>query len=86
MSFTGSVRRHISASADVRLWLTTLDLKTEADRAILKKLVATADVFVESCCPGALAAGQGLPAAMHYSATVLGFFWSATMNTNIFVR
>jgi crotonobetainyl-CoA:carnitine CoA-transferase CaiB-like acyl-CoA transferase len=34
----------------------TLDLKTEADRAILKKLAATADVFVENYRPGALAA------------------------------
>jgi crotonobetainyl-CoA:carnitine CoA-transferase CaiB-like acyl-CoA transferase len=34
----------------------TLDLKTEADRAILKRLVATADVFVENYRPGALAA------------------------------
>src|SRR5262249_41293152 len=34
----------------------TLDLKTERDRAILKKLVATADVFVENYRPGALAA------------------------------
>jgi crotonobetainyl-CoA:carnitine CoA-transferase CaiB-like acyl-CoA transferase len=34
----------------------TLDLKTEGDRAILKKLVATADVFVENYRPGALAA------------------------------
>jgi crotonobetainyl-CoA:carnitine CoA-transferase CaiB-like acyl-CoA transferase len=34
----------------------TLDLKTEGDRAILKKLAATADVFVENYRPGALAA------------------------------
>ena len=34
----------------------TLDLKTERDRDILKKLVATADVFVENYRPGALAA------------------------------
>src|SRR6267142_4618435 len=34
----------------------TLDLKTEHDRGILKKLVATADVFVENYRPGALAA------------------------------
>src|SRR5947209_6257256 len=34
----------------------TLDLKTEKDRDILKKLVATADVFVENYRPGALAA------------------------------
>src|SRR5215813_8622155 len=34
----------------------TLDLKTERDRAILKTLVATADVFVENYRPGALAA------------------------------
>ena len=34
----------------------TLDLKTEADRAVLKKLVATADVFVENYRPGALEA------------------------------
>jgi crotonobetainyl-CoA:carnitine CoA-transferase CaiB-like acyl-CoA transferase len=34
----------------------TLDLKAEKDRAILKKLVATADVFVENYRPGALAA------------------------------
>ena len=33
-----------------------LDLKTEKDRAILKKLVATADVFVENYRPGAFAA------------------------------
>jgi len=32
----------------------TLDLKTERDREILKKLVATADVFVENYRPGAL--------------------------------
>jgi hypothetical protein len=57
MSCTGSVRLHISAYADVRFWL-TLDLKTEADRAILKKLVAAADVFVENYCLGALAAGH----------------------------
>src|SRR5262249_16217010 len=31
----------------------TLDLKRESDRAILKKLVATADVFVENYRPGA---------------------------------
>jgi crotonobetainyl-CoA:carnitine CoA-transferase CaiB-like acyl-CoA transferase len=34
----------------------TLDLKTEADRARLKQLVATADVFVENYRPGALEA------------------------------
>src|SRR6266436_8092462 len=34
----------------------TLDLKIEADREILKKLVATADVFVENYRPGALEA------------------------------
>ena len=34
----------------------TLDLKTEADRAILKKLVATSDVLVENYRPGALEA------------------------------
>jgi crotonobetainyl-CoA:carnitine CoA-transferase CaiB-like acyl-CoA transferase len=34
----------------------TLDLKTEHDRDILKKLVATADIFVENYRPGALAA------------------------------
>jgi len=34
----------------------TLDLKTEHDRGILKKLVATADVFVENYRPGALEA------------------------------
>jgi crotonobetainyl-CoA:carnitine CoA-transferase CaiB-like acyl-CoA transferase len=34
----------------------TLDLKTEGDRDILKKLVATADVFVENYRPGALEA------------------------------
>jgi crotonobetainyl-CoA:carnitine CoA-transferase CaiB-like acyl-CoA transferase len=34
----------------------TLDLKSEKDRQILKKLVATADVFVENYRPGALAA------------------------------
>jgi crotonobetainyl-CoA:carnitine CoA-transferase CaiB-like acyl-CoA transferase len=34
----------------------TLDLKAEHDRDILKKLVATADVFVENFRPGALAA------------------------------
>jgi crotonobetainyl-CoA:carnitine CoA-transferase CaiB-like acyl-CoA transferase len=34
----------------------TLDLKAEGDRDILKKLVATADVFVENYRPGALAA------------------------------
>src|SRR5216684_1704837 len=34
----------------------TLDLKTEHDRDILKKLVATADVFVENYRPGALEA------------------------------
>src|SRR6266446_1371109 len=34
----------------------TLDLKTEHDRHILKKLVATADVFVENYRPGALEA------------------------------
>lgn len=34
----------------------TLDLKTEADREILKKLVATADVFVENYRPGAFEA------------------------------
>ena len=33
-----------------------LDLKTENDRAVLKKLVATADVFVENYRPGAFAA------------------------------
>src|SRR5438552_18481061 len=34
----------------------TLDLKTEADREILKKLVRTSDVFVENYRPGALEA------------------------------
>ena len=34
----------------------TLDLKTEADREILQKLVRTADVFVENYRPGALEA------------------------------
>jgi crotonobetainyl-CoA:carnitine CoA-transferase CaiB-like acyl-CoA transferase len=34
----------------------TLDLKREADRDILKKLVATADVFVENYRPGAIEA------------------------------
>ncbi len=34
----------------------TLDLKREKDRAILKKLVATADVFVENYRPGAFEA------------------------------
>jgi crotonobetainyl-CoA:carnitine CoA-transferase CaiB-like acyl-CoA transferase len=34
----------------------TLDLKTEADREILKKLVANADVFVENYRPGAFEA------------------------------
>src|SRR4051812_26558556 len=34
----------------------TLDLKTEGDRDILKKLVATADVFVENYRPGAFEA------------------------------
>jgi crotonobetainyl-CoA:carnitine CoA-transferase CaiB-like acyl-CoA transferase len=34
----------------------TLDLKTERDRDILKRLVATADVFVENYRPGALEA------------------------------
>src|SRR5215467_10462917 len=34
----------------------TLDLKTECDRGVLKKLVATADVFVENYRPGALEA------------------------------
>src|SRR5207237_7066044 len=34
----------------------TLDLKLEKDRDILKKLVATADVFVENYRPGALEA------------------------------
>jgi len=41
----------------------TLDLKTERDRDILKKLVATADVFVENYRPGALdALGLGYEA------------------------
>jgi len=41
----------------------TLDLKTEHDRDILKKLVATADVFVENYRPGALdALGLGYEA------------------------
>src|SRR5262249_32613894 len=34
----------------------TLDLKTPADRDILKKLVATADIFVENYRPGAFEA------------------------------
>ena len=34
----------------------TLDLKTEADREVLKQLVATADVFVENYRPGAFEA------------------------------
>src|SRR5215831_14299268 len=34
----------------------TLDLKQEADRTILKKLVATADIFVENYRPGAFEA------------------------------
>src|SRR5436190_12854196 len=41
----------------------TLDLKTERDREILKKLVATADVFVENYRPGAFdALGLGYEA------------------------
>jgi crotonobetainyl-CoA:carnitine CoA-transferase CaiB-like acyl-CoA transferase len=41
----------------------TLDLKTEGDRTKLKKLVATADVFVENYRPGALdALGLGYDA------------------------
>jgi crotonobetainyl-CoA:carnitine CoA-transferase CaiB-like acyl-CoA transferase len=41
----------------------TLDLKTERDRDILRKLVATADVFVENYRPGALdALGLGYAA------------------------
>jgi crotonobetainyl-CoA:carnitine CoA-transferase CaiB-like acyl-CoA transferase len=41
----------------------TLDLKTERDRGILKKLAATADVFVENYRPGALdAIGLGYDA------------------------
>ena len=36
-----------------------LDLKQEKDRAILKKLVATADVFVENYRPGAFEALPG---------------------------
>jgi crotonobetainyl-CoA:carnitine CoA-transferase CaiB-like acyl-CoA transferase len=41
----------------------TLDLKLESDRAILKKLVATADVFVENYRPGAFdALGLGYEA------------------------
>src|SRR5262247_208446 len=41
----------------------TLDLKQEADREILKKLVATADVFVENYRPGAFdALGLGYEA------------------------
>src|SRR6202030_4325698 len=41
----------------------TLDLKTEHDREVLKKLVATADVFVENYRPGALdALGLGYEA------------------------
>src|SRR5262249_58487604 len=40
-----------------------LDLKTERDREILKKLVATADVFVENYRPGAFdALGLGYEA------------------------
>ena len=34
----------------------TLDLKTEGDRDILRKLAATSDVFVENYRPGALEA------------------------------
>src|SRR5262249_56375197 len=34
----------------------TLDLKQEADREVLKKLVATADIFVENYRPGAFEA------------------------------
>src|SRR6476619_4837186 len=34
----------------------TLDLKQEKDRGILKKLIATADVFVENYRPGAFEA------------------------------
>ena len=34
----------------------TLDLKTERDREVLKKLIATADVFVENYRPGAFEA------------------------------
>jgi crotonobetainyl-CoA:carnitine CoA-transferase CaiB-like acyl-CoA transferase len=41
----------------------TLDLKAEHDRNVLKKLVATADVFVENYRPGALdALGLGYEA------------------------
>jgi hypothetical protein len=37
----------------------TLDLKTPADRDILKKLVATADIFVENYRPGAFEVDLG---------------------------
>jgi crotonobetainyl-CoA:carnitine CoA-transferase CaiB-like acyl-CoA transferase len=46
----------------------TLDLKMETDRDILKKLVATADVFVENYRPGAFEAlglGYGALAAIN---------------------
>src|SRR5882757_6195711 len=45
----------------------TLDLKREADRDILKKLVATADVFVENYRPGAFEALAALNPRLIYS-------------------
>ena len=43
----------------------TLDLKQRGDREILKKLVATADVFVENYRPGAFdALGSGYEALL----------------------
>src|SRR5262249_45581350 len=46
----------------------TLDLKQPADREVLKKLAATADIFVENYRPGAFEAlglGYETPAAIH---------------------
>jgi crotonobetainyl-CoA:carnitine CoA-transferase CaiB-like acyl-CoA transferase len=56
----------------------TLDLKTERDRDILKRLVATADVFVENYRPGALEAlGLGYEALAALNARLIYASFSA---------
>jgi crotonobetainyl-CoA:carnitine CoA-transferase CaiB-like acyl-CoA transferase len=60
----------------------TLDLKTERDRDILKKLVATADVFVENYRPGALdALGLGYETLSALNARLIYASFSAFGST-----
>jgi crotonobetainyl-CoA:carnitine CoA-transferase CaiB-like acyl-CoA transferase len=65
----------------------TLDLKTEHDREILKKLVATADVFVENYRPGALEAlGLGYEALSAINLRLIYASFSAFGDTGPYRR